>query len=307
MFLFATGSAFVDRTGAVVAADAGFLARLGLGGDPTPAFRARVESSPELRGLLAGGGESVARVAGADGAVLELERIPSSAGVLLVVRDPRAEELGEHALRSHAFGRLVAGVAHDIKNPLNAMSLQIALLSEKLSSGGDPSEAVAATAHLAAIRDQIGRVNDVLRRLLDVLDPAAPLGYMDLASFLTDVASLLAHDARRRRVEITIDVHAGGVRTLGDASRVGRIVVGMCSGALARTPEGGRFAARAEARNREAMLVIEHASGDPDGGVGYDIEVLRAGAAAVGGRFERERVEQRTERLTLVVPGYEYK
>jgi signal transduction histidine kinase len=303
MLPFASGAAFVDRTGAVIAADAGFLARLGLDGDPSQAVRARAESSPELRALLAGEGPSRASVPAAGGGTVELERVASADGALLLVRDAWAEEWGEHALRSQGLGRLAAGVAHDIKNPLNAMSLQIALLSEKLSGGGEER---AAAGHLAALGDQISRVNEVLRRMLDVLDPAAPLGYMDLGALASDVVSLFSHDARRRRIEVALDGPSVGVRTRCDVSRVGRLVLGLCAVALARTPDGGRFAMRVQARGREVALSVEHTPGDPDGGAGYDTDVLAAGAASLGGRLELERDGERAARLTLVVPGIDH-
>ena len=105
-------------------------------------------------------------------------------------------------MRSRGSQRPAAGVAHDIKNPLNAMALQLALLADKLS----PGDAGAASAtHLAALRDQIVRVNEVVRRFLDVTDPSAPLGYTDVGALAADTASLFAHDARRRRIELHVD------------------------------------------------------------------------------------------------------
>ena len=155
---FAGGAAFVDRSGAVVAADAGFLSRLALpAGDPTGALRARAESEPELRALLAGDGPSTLRLRRADGTTTELERVAADGGVLLVARAGELDEWLEHAMRSQGMGRVAGGIAHDIKNPLNAMSLQIALLGDKLSSSADASGTAAS--HLRALLDQIGRVN----------------------------------------------------------------------------------------------------------------------------------------------------
>ncbi|HEX9401677.1 MAG TPA: histidine kinase dimerization/phospho-acceptor domain-containing protein [Anaeromyxobacter sp.] len=302
MALHAAGAAFVDRSGAVLAADATFLARLGVGeGDPSAALRARAEASPALRALLAGDGPAVATVPGVDGPI-DVERVAAGGGLLLVLRDPLADERVEHALRSQVLGRVVAGVTHDIKNPLNAMSLQLALLGDKLGAG-DANHAAAG--HLGALRDQIGRVNDVLRRLSDALDPPAPLGYTDIGALVTDIASLLAYEARRRRVDLVIDAHPGGARTPGDPARVGRLVLALLGRALARTPDGGRFAARAATRGGLAIVDVEHAAGDPDGDLGYEVEVLAAGAAALGGQFERAQVEKGTERLTLAMPGNE--
>jgi signal transduction histidine kinase len=299
MPLPAAGAAFVDRSGIVLAADRGFLASFGV--EAAGALRAQAEASPELRALLAGEGPDVARVAGADGP-FEVERVSAAGGALLVVRDPRAGDRGEHALRSQLFGRVIAGVAHDIKNPLNAMSLQLALLGDKLEGAGSLSQA--ASGHLAALREQIARVNEVLRRLVDVTDPSAQLGYTDLGALLADVGCLFGYEARRRRVEVApLDGHAGPVRTRCDPGRLARLVVAMYGRALASTPDGGRLAARAEGWGAEVAVAVEHTAGDPEGDLRYDTELLAAGAEALGGRLEQTGGERQMERLVLVVPG----
>jgi signal transduction histidine kinase len=303
MTLVAAGAAFVDRSGAVLAADRGFLSRLGAAdGDVDAALRAHAASSPELRALLDGDGPGVASVPGPEGPV-QVERVPSSGGWLLVVRDPHGDDRPEHALRSQVIGRVVAGVAHDIKNPLNAMSLQLALLGDKLEGAGAASEAAAV--HLAALRDQIGRVNEVVRRLSEATEPTAPLGYVDVGALLFDVTTLFGYEARRRRIEVVVEAHPGAARTGSEPGRLARLVVGLCGKAISLTPDGGRVAGRAEARGPEVAVVVDHGIGDPGDDLGYDGEVLAAGAAALGGRFERTRVEERTERLALLVPRYD--
>ncbi len=299
MHPFASGAAFVDRSGVVVAADAAFLDSLGLPpDDPTARLTERAEADPEFRTLLSGEGPARARIAGAGGTVVDVERIGSAAGTLFVVREVRAQEWLEHAMRSQGLTRLAAGVAHDIKNPLNAMSLQIALLVEKLS-GIDAGRA--SSGHLGALREQIGRVNEVVRRFLDVTDPTAPLGYTDLGLLLADAGSLFVHDARRRRIEVVLDGQAGVARTRCDPARVGRVLVGLLARALAETPDGGRLAGRAETQGQDAVVVIEHTAGDPDPGVGYYTGVVAAAADALGGRFSLDRRDG-AERLTLTLP-----
>jgi signal transduction histidine kinase len=303
MQAFAGGAAFIDRSGAVIAADAAFLARLALpADDPTGALRARAEAMPELRALLAGEGPDTLRLPCGDGTTTELERVLSGGGALLLARAEQLGEWLEHAMRSQGIGRVAGGVAHDIKNPLNAMSLQLALLGEKLSGSADASGAAAA--HLGALRDQIGRVNDIVRRFLDVADPAAPFGYTDLGALLSDVAALLSHDARRRRISLQVDAQPGAVRTSCDPARVGRLALGLFARALAETPDGGRLSARAEPRGRLAALSIEHVAGDPDPALGYYTEVAAAAAHALGGEFVQERRDG-VERLSLALPGNE--
>jgi signal transduction histidine kinase len=299
---FARGAAFVDRTGVIVAADAGFNALLGLSADdPTAGLRSRAETSPALRELLGPGGPTHATVPGAAGDV-ELERIAAHEGVLLLVRTPESAEWLEQAMRSQALTRLASGLVHDVKNPLNAMALQIALLGEKLSSRGEIG--VASDTHLAAMRDQIGRVNEVVRRFLDVADPSSPLGYTDLGSLLADAAHLFGHDARRRRVELAIDAQAGLVRTSADAGRVGRIVLGLLHRALAETPESGRVHARSAAEGADAIFSVEHDAGERDAALGYYTDVVADAARSLDGRLAIAR-EGAVERVVLRLPRYE--
>jgi hypothetical protein len=119
---------------------------------------------------------------------------------------------------------------------------------------------------------------------------------------LRDLSTLFSYEARRRRIDLSADGQAGTLHTRCDPARVGRLVLVMYGRAMGFTPDGGRFAARAEARAAEAAVVVEHTAGDPDADLGYDSEVLGAGAAALGGRFERARGEQGIERLVLTVP-----
>ncbi len=248
--------------------------------------------------LLSGEGPARVRIAGRGGTIVDVERVASEAGTLLVVREVRAQEWLEHAMRSQGLTRVAAGVAHDIKNPLNAMSLQIALLVEKLS-GADAS--AASSGHLGALREQIGRVNEVVRRFLDVTDPSAPLGYTDLGLLLSDAASLFVHDARRHRIEVVLDGQTGAVRTRSDPARVGRLLVGLLARALAETPDGGRLAGRAETLGPDVVVAIEHTAGDPDPDLGYYTDVAAAAAGALGGRFSLDR-QDAIERLTLTLP-----
>jgi signal transduction histidine kinase len=302
MHLLAAGAAFVDRTGAVIAADHGFLAWLGPAGDPTGSLRSRAAEEPDLGALLAGEGSGVARIADGAGVSVEVERIASGSGALLVLRTSREGEWLEQAMRSAGLARLASGVAHDIKNPLNAMSLQVALLGEKLSPS--PEAAAAAATHLVAVRDQITRVNEVLRRFVDVAEPGAPLGFADVGALLADLGVLFGHEARRRRLTLTVEAQPGDVRTSCDPARAGRLVMGLFARALAETPDGGRLAVKTDARGRAVVVAIEHTPGDPGPDQGYYTEAARVAAKALGGEFAQERKGDGV-RLSLALPKVE--
>jgi signal transduction histidine kinase len=299
----AAGAAFLDGSGAVVTADAGFRALLGLGkGDACGALRARAEAEPALRAFVAGEGPATVTATGADGLPLELERVAAPGGAMVVARVAALGDALEHAMRSVALGRVASGLVHDVKNPLNAMALQIALLGEKISASTEAS--AAAAPHLAALREQVNRVNEVLRRFLDVAEPGTPLGYTDVGALLADVAALLCHEGRRRRIELAVDAPAGVLRTGCDPDRLARLVLGLIARALAETPDGGRLGVRAAAGGADITIGIEHAAGDPDPAVGYYTEAAVAGARRLGGALAEERRDG-VARITLALPRNE--
>jgi signal transduction histidine kinase len=297
---YASGAAFLDASGDLSAADPGFLEALDL---PTEgaaaALRARAAASPALQALLAGAGPEVAEVAGARGAAVELTRSRGAGGLLLLARSARLQERLEHGLRSEVLSRLVAGVVHDVKNPLNAMSLQLAILSEKL---GDA--AGVARPHLSALREQVGRVNEVLRRFLEVSDPAAPLGHADLGALLQDGAALLAHEARRRRLELAVEVQPGGVRTPCDPARAGRLLLVLVAGALAAAPDGSRIGLSLHAEAGQAVLRVARAAGGDDREAAEELQLVAAAARALGGEAVAER-DGGVRRVVLRLPGVE--
>ncbi len=303
MHPFAAGAALLDRSGAVVASDPDFRGLLGLPeGDAGGALRARADADPALRAFVSGEGPATVTVRSADGVPVELERAGAGEGALVVARIAGLGEALEHAMRSVALGRVAAGLVHDIKNPLNAMALQIALLGEKLSASDAAS--VSAAGHLSALREQVARVNEMLRRFLDVADPGTPFGFTDVGALVTDSVALLGHEARRRRIAATVEAPTGAIRTSCDPERVARLVLGLLARALAETPDGGRLAARAAGNGTEVTVGIEHAAGDPDPAVGYYTEAAIAGAARLGGALSEERREG-VARITLVLPRNE--
>jgi signal transduction histidine kinase len=302
MLTYASGAAYLDRTGAIVVADAGFLAAMGLPAhDPTGALRARAETNPALRALLGLEGPDLVQVDLGDGSV-ELRRVASRDGALLLVRTAQLQDSLEHGERSAALSRVIAGVAHDIKNPLNAMALQVAILSEKLS--GEEGQGGVTTPHLGALREQIGRVNEVVRRFLDVTDPGAPLGYIEVGVLVADVAGLFAHEARRRRIHLAVPAPHGAARAAGDPARVGRLLLLLLAGAVSATPDGGRVEVGVETDDGRAILRLSHAVGDGERESGYERDVVLAAASALGAELTEER-EEGVRHLVLRLPRIE--
>ena len=126
-------------------------------------------------------------------------------GALLTMRDAesvrRIEDEIEISRRLSASGRLTRGVAHEVKNPINAIVLHLQLLQNKLQQD-DPET----RRHMDIIGNEIHRLDRVVQILVDFTRPRdLRLEDVDLRKILESVAALAAPDAKRHGVRIVVE------------------------------------------------------------------------------------------------------
>jgi len=301
--MISEGLAFLDGSGTLRAADESFRALVGLPPcGAAAALGARSSVEPRLGEFLSGRGPSTLRLEGAGGAPgCELLRLACDEGVFVRARglSPDGWARDEHAIQALALARLASGIAHEARNSLNAMALQVALLGEKVAAAGE-AVAAACTANLASMHGQIGRINDLVRRFVEVADPV-PARSFDAGMLLASAASLFGPEARRRRIALSWEAPAAAVRAEGPPCRAARLVLGMLWEAVSGTPEGGQLAARASSSSAGAALVVEHSRGPAEALRSWIGEVIAGAAAELGGRLDRS-TEGDIERVALVLP-----
>jgi signal transduction histidine kinase len=209
----------------------------------------------------------------------------------------------EAILRAWVLTRVVAGVVHDIRTPLGTMLMKLQLLRDAIAAESGLSETVAG--HLRVLDAQIERMTEMVRKVSSAVDPPAPLGWVDLAALLGDLAGTLAYEAKVRSIELTVECRTVVVRTSAEPAAVGHLVLCLLGRALASTAPGGKLLARALSSGGSAVVELDHTPGAGEPAVGYDVDVLTTSATFLGGRLERGSGGQGLERLTLTLPGNE--
>jgi len=123
-------------------------------------------------------------------------------GALLIMRDTESvRRIGdeiEMSRRLSASGRITRGVAHEVKNPINAIVLHLQLLQNKLAQAEPDTRR-----HMDIIESEIHRLDRVVQTLIDFNRPRdLHLEEVDLRRLLEDVALLAAPDAEQHGVSI---------------------------------------------------------------------------------------------------------
>ena len=189
-------------------------------------------------------------------------------GALLTIRDTesvrRIEDEIEMSRRLSASGRLTGGVAHEVKNPINAIVLHLQLLQNKLDQV-DPDT----RRHMDIIDSEIHRLDRVVQILVDFTRPRElHMEEMDLRSLLEDVASLAAPDAAQHGVTVDTDLPEAPLLVKVDADSVKQAIFNVVLNGVQAMPGGGTLAI--SAKRDEGMAII--AVRDEGGGIPENLQ-----------------------------------
>ncbi len=172
----------------------------------------------------------------------ELARIAAAINQLaaeLRTNIERQREL-EHDLRQSerlsALGRLVAGVAHEVRNPLASMKLKIQI-ARRMKNAPEKLDDT-----FRVITEEIDRLDALVRRLLEVgRKPALERKEFDLCELARHRATLLSALAERSHVEIKINEPQEKIEIEGDQDRLAQVVDNLMQNALEAMPNGGKL------------------------------------------------------------------
>ena len=163
---------------------------------------------------------------GAGGGVLALRNLEPVRAV---------QSLVTYSQKLAALGRLTSGVAHEVKNPLNAMRIHLELLKARLG-GSQP----AVRENVDVIAQEIVRLDRVVQGFLKFVRPEEiRLAPVRVEALLAEVARLMAPEAARAGARIAEDVVPELPPAAGDPELLRQALTNLVTNAIQAMPNGG--------------------------------------------------------------------
>ena len=185
-------------------------------------------------------------------------------GALLIMRDAESvRRIGdeiEMSRRLSASGRVTGGVAHEVKNPINAIVLHLQLLQNKLALL-DPDT----RRHMDIIGSEIHRLDRVVQTLVDFMRARElHLSEVDFRRLLEEVALLASPDAEQHGVTIQQNLPDEPLPIKADLDFMKQALLNVVLNGIQAMPQGGELTIAAH-RDENAVVaeIRDHGTGIP--------------------------------------------
>ena len=176
-------------------------------------------------------------------------------GTLMTLRDVESlERIGSQlqvSERLAALGRVTAGVAHEVKNPLNSMRLWLEVLKANMPVEPEPQQAV------KMLDNEIDRLDRAVKTFLNFTKPVElNLEETDLGALLTDVLDAARPSITKAGLSLQEDLPAAFPHVLVDRQLIHQAVLNLLLNACDFTDRGGKITLSLRRNGEFAVIAV---------------------------------------------------
>jgi two-component system, sporulation sensor kinase E len=274
------GVLVIDGDGTVEYANEAAHRLMGLGGDEL-AGQTLWRLVPGLRPQAVGEGAAAPSVARdfelsyPEPRTVRLYMVPFRAGVgggasrhAVILADVTREKVATARRiedeRTSSILLLAGGVAHELGNPLNSLTIHLQLIARKLKKLKGSAEADSISESVRVCRDEVERLDGIITHFLEAVRPRPPdLSETNVAEVLADVLKFQKREFADRKIAVEAETQAALPTVMADRGQLKQVFFNITKNALEAMQPGGRLKIRSRADDDSVYLVF----GDSGAGI----------------------------------------
>src|SRR5271165_3038827 len=181
-----------------------------------------------------------------------------------VTREKRTTARRIEDERTSSILLLAGGVAHELGNPLNSLTIHLQLIARKLKRLKGPPEVASISESVGVCREEVERLDRIVTHFLEAIRPRPPdLSETNVAEVLAEVLKFQKREFANRGIAVEAETPAALPGVMADRGQMKQVFFNLTKNAMEAMQPGGRLKIRSRADDESVYLVF----GDSGAGI----------------------------------------
>lgn len=162
------------------------------------------------------------------------------------------EARGRLAERDRSLRAMVAGIAHEVRNPLGGIQIYAELLEN------DPSLTLSQRERVRKVLHEIHRLGEIVEEFITYARPQVPERVeVDPASVVAETMELLSGSIAEKEITISTDPPEGSTVVIADPGQIRQVLLNLARNAIEASPPNGKVLISWERQGSTVAIVVE--------------------------------------------------
>ena len=158
---------------------------------------------------------------------------------------------------------LAAGVAHELGNPLNSLTIHLQLIRRKLKDAIKEKNREAIAESVEICQGEVKRLDEIINNFLEAVRPVEPeLNELKLIELIEEVLRVQEAELEDRKIEVKIEVEGQAPNILGDRGQIKQVFFNLIKNGMEAMIDKGQLKILARSDEEQIYLqFIDNGSG----------------------------------------------